>query len=201
MKIRWDNEWRDLRGIPEVFVEDPADPGSYVPSKIFVGEEDPAYGGEVPYVWMKPSEIGGLGQVGAKVYKSATQSAVGSGSVTLISFDTTAFDSDGYFDNANDCLTVPAGYGGLHVVTGLVFYAAAASGAACHARIHVNGTMVAQSAIPSINSGTFATLVPMSTMLDLADGDDVTLRALHQTGANRDLSGGADGTHLCIQRL
>lgn len=57
MKIRWNDEWVDLRGVPEVFVEDPEDPGNYVTSKIYVGETDPAVGGDVPYVWLQPSAL------------------------------------------------------------------------------------------------------------------------------------------------
>lgn len=57
MKIRWNNQWVDLRGVPEVFVEDPEDEGSYLPSKIYVGEADPAVGGDIPYVWLKPSDL------------------------------------------------------------------------------------------------------------------------------------------------
>lgn len=57
VKIKWNGELIDLRGVSEVFVEDPEDPGNYVASKIYVGETDPAVGGDVPYVWLQPSAL------------------------------------------------------------------------------------------------------------------------------------------------
>lgn len=60
MKIRWNNEWIDIAGVPEVFVEDPEDPGNYLHSKIYIGEIDPGVGGDNPYVWLQPSEISGV---------------------------------------------------------------------------------------------------------------------------------------------
>jgi hypothetical protein len=62
-KINWNGTIYDLRGVPEVFVEDPEDPGNYITSKIYVGETDPAVGGDVPYVWMKPSDISSAGGI------------------------------------------------------------------------------------------------------------------------------------------
>lgn len=57
MKIRWNNEWVDMRALPGIFVEDPEDPGNYVASEIYIGETDPVVAGEVPYAWIKPSDF------------------------------------------------------------------------------------------------------------------------------------------------
>ena len=46
-------------GVSDVFVEDPEDPGTYVESQLYVGDTDPAIGGEVPYIWLDPSTLGG----------------------------------------------------------------------------------------------------------------------------------------------
>jgi hypothetical protein len=56
-KMRWNDQWLDLRSPPVVFVEDPEDPGNYHASKLFLGETDPGVGGDVPYAWIPPSDL------------------------------------------------------------------------------------------------------------------------------------------------
>lgn len=51
----------------EVLIEDPADPGTYIPGPVYIGVTDPAIGGADPYVWLDPSALdGAVG--GATVY-------------------------------------------------------------------------------------------------------------------------------------
>jgi len=41
----------------EVYVEDPNDPGTYVQAPLYIGETDPAIGGDDPYVWVDPTVL------------------------------------------------------------------------------------------------------------------------------------------------
>lgn len=59
--------------------------------------------------------VGGIGSHGAHAWYTISQS-IPNNVLTKHVLDSTMFDSDTYFDNANDRLTVPAGQAGRYVV-------------------------------------------------------------------------------------
>jgi hypothetical protein len=42
-------------------VENPTVPGTYIPAALYIGETDPAIGGDDPYLWLDPDSLGGSG--------------------------------------------------------------------------------------------------------------------------------------------
>lgn len=66
-----------------------------------------------------PSSLSTPAYVGVSARPSSAQ-ALSAFATTKLTLGTSNFDSDGFFDNANDRHTVPTGLGGLYQVTGSI---------------------------------------------------------------------------------
>jgi hypothetical protein len=120
--------------------------------------------------------------IGAKARATSTQSLTDTTEVK-VALDTADWDTDGYFDNANDRLTVPAGLGGKYLVDASGYFA---SGSYNYAEltVYVNGTeAVRERHVPNNSTGHGFGL---HGVLDLDAGDYVELYA-EIVGASLDL--------------
>lgn len=82
----------------------------------------------------------GTGVVGARVYKSGYQNDLAANTDTKITFESVDFDTDNFFDNANDRLTVPTGLAGKYLVCGVVCAESGAAGEVGMASVRKNGS-------------------------------------------------------------
>jgi hypothetical protein len=65
--------------------------------------------------------------IGAQAGRNSAVQSVGA-SYTKLTLDTEEWDTDGYFDDANDRMTIPTGLGGPHRITGTTHVASGTSG-------------------------------------------------------------------------
>jgi hypothetical protein len=103
----------------------------------------------------------------ARVDKSGTQSLTHA-TGTKIQFGTATYDDSSFWDNANDRFVIPAGLGGVYLITACITFVANATGVrACD--IYVNTTRVTS----ELNSATpaLSCRLTASTMYVLAPGD------------------------------
>lgn len=73
--------------------------------------------------WVRLAHYAAAGRTGCSVSRAATQS-ISNSTNTAISFDTEAFDSDGFITVTSATFVIPAGLGGLYVATLSVDWAA-----------------------------------------------------------------------------
>lgn len=147
--------------------------------------------------WAAPS--GGSTFVGASVYKSAEQSNISTGSAQKVTFDSTDYDTDSLFDNANDRLVVPAGMGGKWQLSGGIFLKECPNDQDLIASVRVNATekiyyfMREQPNDPA-KAASFCYVAD----LDAADYVELYLQA---AGAGVDIREGLGATMLQLTKL
>lgn len=132
-------------------------------------------------------EVGAF--VGARVHSSVA--TVPENVYTPIPWSTEVLDSDGFWTaGAATRFTVPAGKAGKYLVNGQIVLSAS-TGATVGVRIRKNATTtMAEAQVPN-DSNTSPSCV-VTSILDLAVGDFITLDALHDfVGADRSIVGGA----------
>ena len=79
------------------------------------------------------------GSIGAVVTRDAAVQSI-STTETTITLDTVIHDPEGYFDDANDRLTIPAGLGGPHLIQAYTY--AVGTGVGSRLYLYKNGTLV-----------------------------------------------------------
>ena len=125
--------------------------------------------------------VGAAAFAGVRVTDASTQS-VPNNTQTAVEFDTEAFDTDGFHDNAvnNVRLTVPSGKAGKYHIGGSSGLAANATGAR-QLSIRLNGTTyLAMFAMVGASGSSFRAVV--DTVYDLAVGDYVELMMFQTSG-------------------
>jgi hypothetical protein len=131
--------------------------------------------------WATPA--GGVTYSGVSVTKTTTQSAANN-SFTTLSFDSEQYDTDGYHDNVtnNSRLTIPSGKNGYYSVTGLVRFAASATGERI-VILYKNGSEVAYL---SSSDGTTnnPTVLSISYTLNLVATDFIRLDVYQTSGGS-----------------
>ena len=127
--------------------------------------------------------------VGAFVTKSANQSILNA-TGTLISFDTESFDTNGFHDNVtnNTRFTIPTGYAGKYLVTGILVWAANASGQRVN-YILKNGSLLHLTSAQPLSAGGATTAAIVSQVIDLAVGDYVELQCYQDSGGALNMTG------------
>jgi hypothetical protein len=113
-------------------------------------------------------------------HASAQSTTSGTGLALL--FDTEVVDDGGLHSTSSNTsrITIPSDGGGFYVINGNVEFASNATG---HRQLAVrlNGsTTIANVRIPAVNGA--VTIVSISTMYSLADGDYIELLALQSSG-------------------
>ena len=137
--------------------------------------------------------------IGAQAGRNSAVQSVGA-SYTKLTLDTDEWDTDGYFDDANDRMTIPTGLGGPHRITGTTHVASGASGTQ-YLVIYKNGaawrreTSLATSGVWAFN---FSMVDP-----DAVAGDYYELWAYASGGARNWGSSGYDPqeTRLTIEKI
>lgn len=131
----------------------------------------------------------------------AVGTAVPSGTVTAVAFDSESFDPLGFHDNTtnNTRLTVPAGYGGLYVILGQIAYPSLAA-TDLHNILRKNAvTDLAEGQVQGTAST--ATKVPAYTMEQLVAGDYITMSAYQSTGGSTTTQADRTVTYLTMVRV
>ncbi len=147
-----------------------------------------------------PSWASGVAYVGAKAYRSTTQS-IPNNTGTPVEFDAEDFDSDGFHDTGTNPsrFTVPAGLAGKYLATGSALWAAGGSGSRSLS-FHVNGAAqrsVVKGDDPA--AGATSASFDISEVLNLAEGDYVELVAFQDSGGSLSLS--ATNTYMSLTRM
>jgi len=119
-----------------------------------------------------------VGFVGCKVYNSAVQAVVSS-TETPLTFDSEEFDTDGFHDTGSNTsrLTIPSGKAGKYCVHAGGF---ATSTGSPQVFFKVNGTTRVRGGTEGVND----TNKNLATMVNLAVGDYIEIRAWHTTGSD-----------------
>lgn len=135
--------------------------------------------------------------VGASAYRSSTNQT-GISSNTAISFNAESWDTDGYHDNATNPsrLTVPAGKGGKHLVSGIVSMLNIGAGEV-FIQLNVNGALAA---VLYRDDPPVSWDVSFSKQLDLTAGDYVEV-VVSCASSSMDVRAGAAWTAVDIVRL
>lgn len=145
---------------------------------------------------------------GARVRRTTNQVGLGNDAEVPVSFDddSTApnFDIGNFWVvGSPTVLTVPAGLGGLYVITGNIGYAPNATGvrfAYIEADIGAGFVKVAQPCLPATAGGSF-TCVPTMAILSLAPTNQVRLVARQNSGGPLDLLTGTGIPFLSMALL
>jgi hypothetical protein len=145
--------------------------------------------------WKTPAATG---FVGASVYKSGNQ-AISNNTTTTITWDSEAFDTNGFHDNSvnNERMTIPVGYAGKYSIIGLVSWGADLDG---YRLVEIfkngatNGFMWS-----GAQAGYYA--VAVIKILDLAEGDYVEIKGFQNSGGNLNAAGAATESYFQIQFL
>lgn len=127
--------------------------------------------------------------VGCQLTKSGTQ-VLGNGTVDVVTFDGTNYDTDSFADLDNDRITVPTDFGGYYVATGAYITTGGAISNAIE--IHLNGNVVASQ---ENTDGSLSPAGQVSTEpILLVAGDDIDLRAYNATGRTISATTNSNGT-------
>jgi hypothetical protein len=145
------------------------------------------------------------GVIGASIYKAADdQDNLTASTSVKITFDTVAFDTDSFFDDANDRLTVPAGLGGLYEVSVIGSIEAGTAGVTSLMQVRVNNT-TADVFYRGDNDATSAGGTENhagSFPLELVAGDYIELYINPgDGGSDWDANGGAAGCRLALVKV
>lgn len=133
---------------------------------------------------------------GCRAWLNTTTSIPNSTS-TAIPLDRESFDTDAFRDDAVNPtrLTVPAGKGGLYVVTAGIVYAANGTGVR-RILVYVNGTPASIQTV--LAHGTDSNYVLLADVLNLAAGDYVELFATQTSGGALNAVGSEESTFLAL---
>lgn len=183
----------------EVYVEDPDVPGSFIRSKIYVGETDPAVGGDVPYVWIKPSDLPSLTQPSAKAFRAAAYTIAGPvGTSNTIPFDTEVYDTDAGLSGGS--YTAPAA--GLYFAATRAAPTSPANTERFLLEVQVNGTVKMRDDKTFLTGMGSQMNLHVSGDLSLVAGDVVTFQILQVNGTLRGLEVGFERNCWgCIRRV
>ena len=127
--------------------------------------------------------------VGAFVTKSANQS-ISNATGTFISFDTESFDTNGFHSNTvnNTRFTIPTGYAGKYLVTGILVWAANSSGQRVN-YIFKNGSLLHLTTSQPLSASGATTAAIVSQVVNLAVGDYVELQGYQDSGGALNMTG------------
>lgn len=123
--------------------------------------------------------------IGARVFNSTTQNISSGGGLTAVTYDSEAFDSDGFHSTSVNTsrLTIPAGLGGKYLIGGSWAFAANANGERYYT-LRVNGsTEIAEARILNNTAGPEATAQTISAIYDMAAGDYVEFTVFQNSGS------------------
>ena len=128
------------------------------------------------------SQVNTLTLAAARVRDASTQS-ISNDTFTPINLDTEDFDTDAIHDTVTNNTRLTAKTAGKYLITGIIEYAANATGNRATA-IRLNGiTFIAETLVPNAGSGTLV-FVGTTTIYDLAVNDYVELMAFQTSGGN-----------------
>jgi hypothetical protein len=127
--------------------------------------------------------------VGAFVTKSASQS-IANATGTIITFNTESYDTNGFHDNVtnNSRFTIPTGYAGKYLVTGILVWAANSSGQRVN-YILKNGSLLHLTSAQPLSASGATTAAIVSQVVNLAVGDYVELQCFQDSGGALNMTG------------
>lgn len=128
----------------------------------------------------------------ARVSRQLSDQTITSGTDVTVSFDTMEFDFDAdpfWSSGAPTKLTVPAGYKGIYIVRGSVGLNAGGTGTRRNAKIWVNGSAKEESQVSVDVAQGADTVLPVTGILSLKAGDDITVTAYHDGTTHKVLGG------------
>jgi hypothetical protein len=150
--------------------------------------------------WATPSS-GAAAFVGAKVYKSASQS-IPNATWTTLTFNSESFDTDGFHDTSSNTsrMTIPSGKGGKYLVQWQAVWDPNATGSR-NTKITLNGgTDVAYGTWSMALTGAGSSTIHANTaVLSLSVADYIEIQIGQESGGNLNANGGAnDGNTFSI---
>lgn len=138
--------------------------------------------------WATPSSTPTF--VGCSLYKSSNQAAA-NGTSTAVTFEAELFDTNGFHDNStnNTRITIPSGYAGKYIITGVIQWASSSSGNRVN-DFKLNGSTFLGYSYMDAN-GYQSCAVTM--IQDLAVGDYVEMIGYQNSGGSLGMGGGGRG--------
>jgi hypothetical protein len=138
--------------------------------------------------WATPSSTPSF--VGCSLYKSSNQAAA-NGTSTAVTFEAELFDTNGFHDNStnNTRITIPSGYAGKYIITGVIQWASSSSGNRVN-DFKLNGSTFLGYSYMDAN-GYQSCAVTM--IQDLAVGDYIEMIGYQNSGGSLGMGGGGRG--------
>lgn len=137
--------------------------------------------------------------IGAKVYKTSYQNNLTASTWSKVTFDTAEFDTDSFFDDGNDRLTIPAGLGGKYIVSGIIALESGTSAGGIGS-IYKNGTIAEY-----ITRGALTAAVDdyssFAVVMDLAAGEYIEMFVNPGGASTVDVRGAQGFTSLGLTLL
>jgi hypothetical protein len=135
--------------------------------------------------------------ISCRVYSDAAQS-IGNNSNTIVTFNQEVDDAGGMHDNSsnNSRITIPAGQGGLYIVSAIVMWAHNATGQR-HCEFFLNGgTSLAFYTCNGVVGDSGASLALTGTILREFDaGDYIEIRVYQASGGSLNINGTTEQNH------
>lgn len=157
-----------------------------------------AAGNYSPEFWVIKLDSGQAGHgIGAVAYAAATQS-IASDSWVAVTLGSEEYDSDGFHSTASNTsrFTIPAGLGGLYLLTGAVFMVAPGGGPEVAFRL--NGSSTVRGAAPIVSPpGSSDGWCTISVVAALAAGDYVELSVYQASGSSKTVGHASYGDAQC----
>jgi hypothetical protein len=141
--------------------------------------------------WQRVAHFASAGRTGGTWTRSAVQS-IPNNTLTNISFDAETSDSDGFCTPTSTTITIPAGLGGLYIVTATVSYATATL-SANYIQINVTG---GTRLLPS--NGNATAVQSTTAILPLVAGNTIVLQTLHNNGGAQNANARIDLYRMAI---
>jgi hypothetical protein len=138
--------------------------------------------------WATPAAAG---LVGCSLYDSVTNQAIENNTVTVITWNSENFDTDGFHSTSTNTgrITIPSGKAGKYQFYG-AFWFESFSGGNSSIQLLKNGSAIRYS--PSPTSSTAGIGLSISCILDLAVSDYIEVTALHTQGGTINARRGRD---------
>lgn len=134
--------------------------------------------------WVRTAWWSSSGRTGCGLTRAATQS-IPNATVTTISWDTEAADTDGFISVSSGTITIPSGCGGLYMAQVGVNWSAGIGSLGGKINMTRNGSTIYEHTMPPDLSADCATFAPVV----LAAGDTVTFPVSQTSGGSLNMTG------------
>jgi hypothetical protein len=142
--------------------------------------------------WATPAS--GSTFAGCLLYNS-TDYTISNNTNTIMTWNTETYDTDSFHSTTTNTgrITIPTGKGGYYLITSMIFFENASSGAAIRLRVLKNGTAI----FSNQETQQFQKGIVLSTVVNLAAADYVEIQVFQNSGASGTIYAGTTENAHC----